>query len=39
MMRADQVRVHHKRTKHEYVFRVAGNHLDGTPPLRATLFD
>jgi hypothetical protein len=28
MMRADQVRVHHKRTKHEYVFRVAGSHLD-----------
>jgi hypothetical protein len=25
---ADQVRVHHKRTKHEYVFRVAGRHLD-----------
>ncbi len=28
MMRADQVRAHHKRTKHEYVFRVAGSHLD-----------
>jgi hypothetical protein len=28
MMRADQVRVHHKRTKHEYAFRVAGSHLD-----------
>lgn len=28
MLRADQVRVHHKRTKHEYVFRVAGSHLD-----------
>ncbi len=28
MMRADQVRVHHKRTKHEYVFCVAGSHLD-----------
>ena len=27
MMRADQVRVHHRRTKHEYVFRVAGSHL------------
>ena len=27
MLRADQVRVHHKRTKHEYVFRVAGSHL------------
>jgi hypothetical protein len=28
MLRAERVRVHHKRTKHEYVFRVAGNHLD-----------
>ena len=28
MLRADQVRVHHKRTKHEYVFRVAGSRLD-----------
>jgi hypothetical protein len=28
MLRADQIRVHHKRTKHEYVFRVSGNHLD-----------
>jgi hypothetical protein len=28
MLRADQVRVHHKRTKHEYAFRVAGSHLD-----------
>ena len=27
-LRADRVRVHHKRTKHEYVFRVAGSHLD-----------
>ena len=27
MLRADQVRLHHKRTKHEYVFRVAGSHL------------
>lgn len=27
-LRADQVRVHHKRTKHEYVFSVAGSHLD-----------
>jgi hypothetical protein len=27
-LRADQVRVHHKRTKHEYVFHVAGSHLD-----------
>ena len=26
-LRAEQVRVHHKRTKHEYVFRVAGRHL------------
>jgi hypothetical protein len=28
MLRADHVRVHHKRTKHEYVFRVAGSHLN-----------
>jgi hypothetical protein len=28
MLRAEQVRVHHKRTNHEYVFRVAGSHLD-----------
>jgi hypothetical protein len=28
MLRADQVRVHHKRTKHEYAYRIAGNHLD-----------
>ncbi len=28
ILRDDQVRVHHKRTKHEYVFRVAGSHLD-----------
>ena len=28
MLRAEQVRVHHKRTKHEYVFRIAGRHLD-----------
>jgi hypothetical protein len=28
MLRAERVRVHHKRTKHEYVFRVAGSHLD-----------
>ena len=27
-LRADEVRVHHKHTKHEYVFRVAGSHLD-----------
>ena len=28
MLRADQVRAHHERTKHEYLFRVAGSHLD-----------
>jgi hypothetical protein len=28
MLRADQVRVHHKRTKHEYEFRVAGDRID-----------
>ncbi len=28
MLCTDHVRVHHKRTKHEYVFRVAGTHLD-----------
>jgi hypothetical protein len=28
MLRAERVRVHHKRTKHEYVFRVADSHLD-----------
>ena len=25
VLRADQVRVHHKRTKHEYKFRVSGD--------------
>jgi hypothetical protein len=25
MLRADQVRVHHKKTKHEYKFRVSGD--------------
>ena len=28
MLQAEQVRVHHKRTKHEYVFRVGGSHPD-----------
>jgi hypothetical protein len=27
-LRADRIRVHHKRTKHEYVFSVAGRRLD-----------
>ena len=29
MLRAKQVRVHHKRTKHEYVFRMSDNRIEG----------
>ena len=28
MLRAKQVRVHHKRTKHEYVFRMSDNRIE-----------
>jgi hypothetical protein len=28
MLRAKQVRVHHKRTKHEYVFRISGDRIE-----------
>ena len=28
MLRAKQVRVHHKRTKHEYVFRISDNRIE-----------
>ena len=28
MLRANQVRVHHKRTKHEYAFRISGGGVD-----------
>jgi hypothetical protein len=28
MLRAKQVRVHHKRTKHEYVFRIADDRIE-----------
>ena len=28
MLRAKQVRVHHKRTKHEYVFRRSGDRIE-----------
>jgi hypothetical protein len=27
-LRAKQVRVHHKRTKHEYVFRISGDRIE-----------
>lgn len=28
MLRTNQVRVHHKRTKHEYVFRISGDQIE-----------
>ena len=28
MLRAKQVRVHHKRTKHEYVFRISDDRIE-----------
>jgi hypothetical protein len=28
MLRAKQVRIHHKRTKHEYVFRMSGDRIE-----------
>jgi hypothetical protein len=28
MLRAKQVRVHHKRTKHEYVYRISGDRIE-----------
>ena len=28
VLRLNQVRVHHKRTKHEYVFRISGDRIE-----------
>src|SRR3954454_7485169 len=43
MLRAKQVRVHHKRTKHEYVFRISGDRIETIEcllhPNRAALVD